>query len=641
MSPYKYLIALLLVVLMSWAVPRNDYYLRGTFLIGNHLPLGAVFLLTLLVMVINPLLRRVHEKLVFNRKESLLLWCILIVCSGIPSSGFSRYFYSTLVAPAYYASSQNQWNKKLLPFIDERLVPSRDGKSDVVRQFFEKKPEDAPIPWHLWKGPLLRWSVFMVCLCTMTWCLSAMLRKQWMEIERLNYPLVVLPLALIEPPENGKWVNSFLRNPSTWVGITIPVFIHLVNGLRKWHPEIPEIVLRFQLRPLLREAPWSEMTFDSMFIYLSVVAFMILVPLEVSLSLWFFYIFQQFEYVVAYLIGYPAGGNSMPFSVYQQAGAFLVLAGVLLWRARHHLRNVFRKAVFDAPDVDDSREVMSYRAAIIGLVASLVAGAGWCAEYGMSFWYSLAGLLLWLAILLCLSRLITQGGMLFVYQRFSPVEILDAAFGASRLGKTTSATMALQNIYFIHDARESLMPSTFNAVRINDESDYPRSLGWLVMPALVLTFVCSGYFFVSQAYEVGGANLDWFGMRAVFGWKLNPWVRTLYAGESTNWYNVGYMSWGALLMGFVSHMSGSYHWWPIHPLGMLMSNSYAMRHFWFSIFLGWAIKFAILRYGGARTYRERIPFFLGMVVGECFIGGIWVIVGFVTETPTNFQILPT
>ena len=101
------------------------------------------------------------------------------------------------------------------------------------------------------------------------------------------------------------------------------------------------------------------------------------------------------------------------------------------------------------------------------------------------------------------------------------------------------------------------------------------------------------------------------------------------------------MSWGALLMGFISHMSRSYHWWPLHPLGLLMSNSYAMRHFWFSIFLGWSIKYFILRYGGARTYRRMIPFFLGMVVGECFIGGIWVIVGFITETPTNFQILPT
>ncbi|MDP6505600.1 MAG: hypothetical protein QF886_18410, partial [Planctomycetota bacterium] len=586
------------VVLMSWAVPRNDYYLRGTFLIGNHLPLAAVFLMTLLVLGINPVLRRIHEKIVFTRKESLLLWCILIVCSGIPSSGFSRYFYSTLVAPAYYASNSNKWQERLLPFIDDRLVPSKDRNSPVVKQFFEKKPKDAPVPWHMWKAPLLRWSVFMVCLVTMTWCLSAIMRKQWMENERLNYPLVVLPLALIEPPAKGKWLNKFLRDPTTWIGIGIPIFIHFVNGMRKWHPEIPEIVLKIRLNDLLREAPWSEMTLQWMFVYLSVVAFMFLVPLEVSLSLWFFYVFQQFEFVIGYLIGYPTRGNSGPFSVYQQAGAFLVLAGVLLWRARHHLRNVFRKAVLNAPEVDDSREVMSYRAATIGLVVSLLVASGWCAEYGMSFWYSLAGLLLWLAILLCLSRLITQGGMLFVYQRFSPVEILDAAFGAGRLGKTTSATMALQNIYFIHDARESLMPSTFNAIRINDsDNDRPRSLGWLVMPALVLTFVCSGYFFVRQAYEAGGANLDWFGMRAVFGWKLNPWVRSLYAGGSTDWYNVGYMSWGALLMGFISHMSRSYHWWPLHPLGLLMSNSYAMRHFWFSIFLGWSIKYFILRYG--------------------------------------------
>jgi hypothetical protein len=41
-----------------------------------------------------------------------------------------------------------------------------------------------------------------------------------------------------------------------------------------------------------------------------------------------------------------------------------------------------------------------------------------------------------------------------------------------------------------------------------------------------------------------------------------------------------------------------------------------MNPFWFSIFLSWAIKSALLRYGGLRLYRRNIPLFLGLILGE-------------------------
>ena len=43
-----------------------------------------------------------------------------------------------------------------------------------------------------------------------------------------------------------------------------------------------------------------------------------------------------------------------------------------LWMARGHLKAVFRKVFRGASDVDDAREAMSYRAALIALVASLL-----------------------------------------------------------------------------------------------------------------------------------------------------------------------------------------------------------------------------------------------------------------------------
>ena len=58
----------------------------------------------------------------------------------------------------------------------------------------------------------------------------------------------------------------------------------------------------------------------------------------------------------------------------QGALLFLVFAG--FWHGRRHIRDVLRKAFGRAPEIDDSSELMSYRAAVFGtLIGSAVAMA--------------------------------------------------------------------------------------------------------------------------------------------------------------------------------------------------------------------------------------------------------------------------
>jgi dsRNA-specific ribonuclease len=55
-------------------------------------------------------------------------------------------------------------------------------------------------------------------------------------------------------------------------------------------------------------------------------------------------------------------------------------------------------------------------------------------------------------------------------------------------------------------------------------------------------------------------------------------------------------------------------------------------------FLGWLCKYFILKSGGLRLYRRLRPAFLGMVVGEALIGGIWILIGMITKV--GYRILP-
>ena len=56
---------------------------------------------------------------------------------------------------------------------------------------------------------------------------------------------------------------------------------------------------------------------------------------------------------------------------------------------------------------------------------------------------------------------------------------------------------------------------------------------------------------------------------------------------------------------------------------------------WFDIFLAWLIKAAVLKYGGPGLYRKTRPFFLGLILGQFVIAGVWLIIDYFTGMTDN------
>ncbi|MDQ1329120.1 MAG: hypothetical protein QG641_2409, partial [Candidatus Poribacteria bacterium] len=86
---------------------------------------------------------------------------------------------------------------------------------------------------------------------------------------------------------------------------------------------------------------------------------------------------------------------------------------------------------------------------------------------------------------------------------------------------------------------------------------------------------------------------------------------------------------GLLSTVVLASMRMRFIWWSLHPAGFAVSSSWSMNVLWSSIFISWAIKFAILKIGGLRLHRQSIPFFLGLILGEFVVGSIWSIRGVV------------
>lgn len=68
-------------------------------------------------------------------------------------------------------------------------------------------------------------------------------------------------------------------------------------------------------------------------------------------------------------------------------------------------------------------------------------------------------------------------------------------------------------------------------------------------------------------------------------------------------------------------------WWPFHPAGCPLGAGFAIDDYWFTRVLASALKWVVLKHGGARRYRRSIPFFLGLVLREHFVACGWALPG--------------
>ena len=90
MTVRAFLVGLLMVATICLIAPYNDYGLGNTYMTGFHFPVGAFFLLVLLTIVGNLIIKLIRRAWAFGRSELMLVWCMMIVASTVPSSGLMR-----------------------------------------------------------------------------------------------------------------------------------------------------------------------------------------------------------------------------------------------------------------------------------------------------------------------------------------------------------------------------------------------------------------------------------------------------------------------------------------------------------------------------------------------------------------------
>ena len=623
------------VICQCFATPYNDFHVGGTYLAGNHLPIAVVFVMLIFVLSINVLLKKLKPGTELQGGELLIIWGMMVVASGIPSSGLMRYLVPLAVSPHYFATAENEWITLFHQHLPDWMVV-KDPKA--VFYFYEKLPDGDSIPWRAWLKPIVGWSAFVLIFYFVTICWTVLLRKQWVEHERFTFPIVQLPQEMFQSPSGGALLNRFFKSRLMWFGFMLPVILHGLRGLNSYFPAFPRPPLDFPIAQFFTEKPLSALGWwptVHLFIYPSIVAIVYLLTLEISFSFWFFFLLGKMETVLIYATGSKV--NQWNFHQNQQMGALLVFIGFILFIGKRHFGRAFA-TIFGKGTSDDSNEPLPYVWAVGGLIVGILLLTLICRMAGMSVWVALVMLGIFLAITTVGTWMVANGGLLFIIYSYLPGEFLITLFGSSRVNAPSWTLVSYERV-LMFDMREILMPGIMNNFKLAEPLRLKQRPFLLAMGiAIVLAMGVSYYTSLDLAYTHGAVNLQHWTYMISTTVPFNRLTSILQNPSGIELERLGSFIFGGATMFGMLWMRHHYLWWKLHPIGSLLMTSYATFCFWGSFFIGWLFKYTVLKFGGVTLYRKLRPFVLGIILGECFIGGIWIVVGLFTGI--GYRLLP-
>ncbi|HPD14864.1 MAG TPA: hypothetical protein PLE19_07940 [Planctomycetota bacterium] len=624
----------LLCAVIGVSTPYATNVMHASYMDLDFSTPAAIFLFFVLIFFVNGALRAISARLALTAGELVVVYVMMMIGTVIPTMGLTAYWLSTIAAPFYYAAPENQWAEIILPHIPKWLYPDDPM---AIRWLYEGLPRGEALPWGAWLLPLGQWLVFLLVLYGVMICAMVILRKQWVEHERLLYPITQLPMEMVRAEPRPGFSNPFIRNPWMWAGLIIPFLLGCYIALTHYDPSFPAIEMVTKL-DLFRKTTVLKLRLS-----FPMIGFSYLLSTSLALSLWFFGLVTIFERAALRLVGYEGVEQLDPYSqsgggpllTHQSQAALFVLVLYGLWMARRHLKAVFLKAIGRAKDVDDSEEILSYRQAFWGLMAGMAYMAFWLHRSGMSLWVAVALVLVSMATFLGVTRIVAAGGVAETRSPMTASTVLISAFGSERLGPSNLVPFGMTYIW-MGDIRTFIMASAANGLKmVSDVKGRKRPIFWAMIIAILVTIAASVWSTMLVAFQHGGANAnDWL-------WRAGPTLPFDYVtrlirtpeGPSVNGALFGGI--GAAAMAVLMILNHRFVSWPLHPLGFPIASLWLTEELWFSIFIAWAAKALVLRYGGADLYKRTRLFFLGLILGQYAVSGVWIVIDYFTGKVGN------
>jgi len=576
----------------------------------------------------NALLGRWRPRWRFSAAELLVVYFFVLMAAVLASHDIVEVLVPILSYPFRYANAANRWDVDITPHIPEWLVVKDPGAVD--RYWIGGASLWNAHDLGIWLRPALVWSGFLTVLCFGMFCLNALLRKHWTDHERLTYPLAQLPMDLVQPRV------PLFGNRLFWIAFAVAAANDMWFGLHTLWPAIREPYTRWQtLEAYITAPPWNAIGWLPLAIYPWIIGLGVLLPLDLLISSSVFFWVWKMEPVVAAYYGYTDIPR-FPFVAEQTVGAFFAIALYTLYTARRALAASYRSVWKPDPAID-AGEALTARTAWLGFAGSIAVLYGFFALTGMTWWVIAFTLTMYLAIAIAATRLRAELGTPAHDPGGSgPMRMIPLLFGTQGLRRPDLAMFAPLH-GFNRGYRAHPMPTHAEGLFAASRTGTPlRAMFWVLVLAAFWGTLSGFLVNVHQNYHWGAASkCDPPFVSTIFGREPYDQIQSLIAtGVSPAERRSATL---AVLVGFfVTLALGaarlSIASFPLHPVGYAISSNWSMALMWFSLLVALICKAAIFKVGGLRAYRRALPFFLGLVLGDCSMGSAWMLVSIFTGT---------
>jgi len=618
-TPRSVVIALILTILSGFWVKQSEIVAlacQGTEAVPSIPGVGALIFLILL----NGALRR--QKLIrpLTTTELITIFLFVTVATFMFACGIGRFLIACLTAPFYYTSPDAPL-EELAQFIPAWMAPA---DAAVHKWVYESSPT-GHVPWDAWRWPIVSWVGFLTVFGGTLTCLMVLFNDPWVHDERLVFPLVRLPLQMIDPEYSD---TPFFRTKAAWIGIGIALVLNAINIVRGVFFGGPSGGMTFDLGTALTGAPWDALRPLVLHFRPELVGLGYLISTELSFSIWFFYLFNKMQAVTMSMVGYRVSG--MPFEQEQGIGAYIVLAVILFWKARVPFKQAMLSILrLTRPGDEPAPAVNQW--ALIGSLVGFLAVILFARAAGMALWLAVLYFAILVSVAVVYARLRAETGVPLVWafpygQQHKVIKYFTNSQTIVGLGpEYRSATIFSLFVFLSRGFFPAVSGYGIEGLTLGHDAGLRKSAVLnLLVGAIAVGSLASFWFHLTPYYEEGAVGLRgglWGAANARAEYAA-VWKATQMPVAPEAPRIIATLSGGAFL-GLLTVIRAMFFGSPLHPLGYAMACSYGSL-LWGSFFLVWLAKSVLLRYGGHKAYLNALPGFLGFALGHFVVAGaIW------------------
>jgi hypothetical protein len=592
-----------------------------TFLALFQNVISTVFIFILL----NFLLKRVLPRYAFRQGELLIIYIMLCIPTALIGEDMIRILIPTLGHATFFATPENEWADLFHKYIPDWFAVK---DANVLKDFYGGFSTFYTVE-HIkgWLLPLAFWFVLLFTLLFVMICINLLFQKQWIEHERLSFPLIQLPL---EMTSGGGSIRIF-KNRSMWLGFATAAVVVTSTATHQFYPAVPPLRIRvYDVGHYFTTEPWDAIGWTPIALPPFAVGLIFFVPLNLSFSCWVFYIFKKIQMIATGVGGYRAMQGA-PYFIEQRTGAWVGMCVAAIWAGKAYLGSSIKAALGYGERRESKNDAISSRSILAGIIGGIAFIMFLCYRAGISVWVAAFIFLMYIAVSTGITKVRAQlgppmHGAFYVHPEGTLVQM-----AGTRILGNQNLTMVSYFYWFARAYRCHPMPHQLEALKIGTTTRMnSKMLFWVLVLATGFSILACFWTMLDISYRWGDRLIQGSetGIAREALTRLQVWLVNPRQTESVAVIFIGI---GFFLVLFLMTMMRRFLWWPLHPVGYLMAEHYTMDWLWFSFLIVWIAKRLILKQGGANLYRKLSPFFFGLVLGNsvasCTAGTISLIIG--------------